>query len=116
MRRWKNSEDCSTLEEYDNFGLSDLEYNIKNNHILDAEEIEESDEADWDQDADGYVAHVCSIAAWGAPTSNEAEKRLLVDYIARNYPTKLKLIRRYLGNEYSSVELDPEVILETTNN
>ena len=113
---WKNPEDCSTLEEYDNFGLSDLEYNIKNNHILDAEEIEESDEADWDQDADGYVAHVCSIAAWGAPTSNEAEKRLLVDYIARNYPTKLKLIRRYLGNEYSSVELDPEVILETTNN
>lgn len=107
-----NPEDFSDLSDYDRDAPSNIRYHIEHYDMLDPEKIEEEDEADFENDADGYIVNECSIAAWGGSTSNEAEKRLLLKFMIDNYPGKVKVLRKILGNENSSVDLDPDTILD----
>lgn len=102
----KDPADFSNLEDYDRDAPSNIRYHIEHYDMLDPESISEEDESDYENDADGYIVAKASEAAWDAVTSNEPEKKLLLKYIIKHYPSKVRVIRKMLGNEYSSVKLD----------
>lgn len=106
-------ESCNSLYEYDSDAVSNINYQQDHYDILDVENVTEDDERDYDEDADGYLCAKASQAAWGSITSNEAELTLLFDFLNTNYPEKVRVMRKYLGNKNSLIKpLDPSVYVE----
>jgi hypothetical protein len=100
---WKYPEDCSSLEEYDSDAVSNIRYKAEQG-LFDAEEISENDERDYENDADGYIASMCARVAWGTGSGNPAENKLALDFVEKEYPSKVKVLRKYLGNSNSTVK------------
>lgn len=101
---WKDPAKCDTLEEYDDEACSYIEN--RHQELLDPREISDNEEQDYTDYADHYITDKCSQAIWGSLTSNPDEKRLILEYISRNFPIDLKVLRKYLGNSKSSIKLD----------
>ena len=95
---WKSPEDCATFEEYcenEPDYISNARYEIDRG-LLDAENIEDDDAVDYAGDPDNYIGSVITRAAWGAQ-GNEAECKLALEWAEREYPGKVKVIRKYLA-------------------
>lgn len=95
---WKSPEECETFEEYlenEPEYLSNARSQIENG-LLDADNISEDDERDYAGDPDNYIGTIITRAAWDAQ-GNDAECKLALEWAEREYPNKVKVIRKYLA-------------------
>lgn len=101
-------EDDKTLEEYCPDDIPNLKYDINHFNILDTDNLKAHIRREYKDDADNYIIAECSKALWGDATSNDHERKLVLDYIDRNYPEDAHRIRQALGNSIN----DPSFYFE----
>lgn len=97
-----------TLEEYAPEDIPNLKYQIIHYNILDIDTLTNDIRRDYKEDADNYLISVCSKALWGDATSNDHERKLVLEYIDRNYPEEVHSIRQALGNSINDPLFDVE--------